>query len=587
MSPAPEALRQAARAWLRHDPDPETRAELEALLAADDVAELAERFAGPLAFGTAGIRGVVGAGESRMNRAVVRRTTHGLARYLLERDPEAARRGVVVGRDARRGSPEFAEDAAAVLAAAGIPALILPGHAPTPLAAFAGLAQGAAATIVVTASHNPPEYNGYKAYWDNGAQIVPPHDAGIAAAIAAAPPADEVPLLGKDAARARGLRRDLDEGPRGRYLDALAALPFHPGAGRELRVVYTALHGVGGPFVLAALARAGFGSVFPVPEQQEPDARFPTVRFPNPEEPGALDLAFALAERERADLVLANDPDADRLAVAVREPGGALRLLNGNEIGVLLGHYRLTQDPAPPKRPLVLATIVSSAQLGVIARDLGADYEETLTGFKWLMNRALECERERGASLVFAYEEALGYGVGRVVRDKDGIGAALAFADLAGWCRARGASVLDYLEEIQRAHGLFLADQRSFVFPGSDGARAMAQVMEGFRRRPPDRFGALGVTRLKDYLEGVAVSGGAATRLALPSSNVLAFELAGGSRVTIRPSGTEPKLKCYFELREEPRGGEAMAAARARGASRLRALVEATLAAARERGLPG
>jgi phosphomannomutase len=584
--PTPEALRRAARTWLRHDPDPETRAELEALLAAGEATELAERFSGPLRFGTAGIRGLVGAGESRMNRAVVRRTTHGLARYLLEANPEARRRGVVVGRDARRGSAEFAEDTAGVLAAAGIPALVLPGHAPTPLAAFAGVALGAAATVVVTASHNPPEYNGYKAYWDNGAQIIPPHDAGIAAAIAAAPPADAVPLLDAAAARVRGLWRDLDEEPRRRYLDALAALPYHPGAGRELRLVYTALHGVGGPYVLEALARAGFGSVFPVPEQQEPDACFPTVRFPNPEEPGALDLAKELAERERADLVLANDPDADRLAVAVREADGTLRLLNGNEIGVLLGHYRLTQNPAPPGRPLVVTTIVSSAQLGVIARDLGAQYDETLTGFKWLMNRALEIERERGASLVFAYEEALGYGVGRVVRDKDGISAALAFADLAGWCRARGTSVLGYLEEIQRAHGLFLADQKSFVFPGSDGVRTMAQVMEGFRQRPPERFGALGVTKLKDYQAGVAVSDGVVTKLSLPASNVLAFELTGGSRVTIRPSGTEPKLKYYFELREEPRGAEPMPSARARGAERLRDLVDATLAAARERGQP-
>jgi len=317
--------------------------------------------------------------------------------------------------------------------------------------------------------------------------------------------------------------------------------------------------------------------VHEVAEQREPDGRFPTVRFPNPEEPGALDLAFALAEETRADLVLANDPDADRLAVAARNSTGALRSFGGNEIGVLLGHYLLTRTEPPPHRPLLIATIVSSAQLGVIARDLGARYEETLTGFKWIANRALEVERAEGATFVFGYEEALGYAAGTAVRDKDGISAGLLFADLAAWCASRGTTAWGYLEEIQRRHGLYLAAQRSFTLPGAEGLQTIRRIMDGFRESPPTAIGGLAVESVKDYQRGVA---------GLPSSNVIAYELLGGSRVTLRPSGTEPKIKYYFELRVEAGAGEAIGAAQARGRARLDRLAEDFLGLARKRGQP-
>ena len=576
-----------AQSWIAADPDPTTVAELRSLVSAGSEAELRDRLDSSLEFGTAGLRGLLGAGPNRMNRAVVRRATAGVARHLLATVPGSAERGVVVARDARRGSDDFARDVASVLAGHGLRALVFPHRAPTPLGAFACLHLGAAAAVVVTASHNPPEYNGYKVYWGNGAQIVPPTDAGIAAEIEAAGPARDVPYLPEEEARARGLWRDVGEEVPAAYLARLQELLLHPGEGRDLRVVYTALHGVGGDWALRALREAGFAHVFPVAEQQEPDGRFPTVRFPNPEEPGALDLALALAEREGADLLLANDPDADRLCVAARDREGRMRPFTGNEVGVLLGHYLLTEGKRGAAPPLVLTTIVSSAQLGAIARELGARYAETLTGFKWIMNRALELEGAGEGSFAFGYEEALGYCAGRVVRDKDGLSAALVFADLAGWCRSRGLTPWEHLEGVQRRHGLYLSAQKSVVLPGRDGAEAIASLMEAFRAGAPAAIGGRAVAAELDYREGTARRGGTTRPTGLPPSNVLAYELADGSRVTLRPSGTEPKVKYYFEVREEPRPGEPLAASRERGETSLAGLVEAFVALARERGQPG
>ena len=581
-----EDLLAQAEEWRRRDPDPVTAAELGELIERRDAHQLADRFAGRLEFGTAGLRGILGAGPNRMNRAVVRQTGLGLARYLLAQIADVKSRGVVVARDARRMSRELAEDTAGVLAAQGIPTHVFSDAVPTPLAAYATLQLRAAAAVVVTASHNPPEYNGYKVYWGNGAQIVPPHDRRIVDQIEGVGAADTVPLLSPSESHERGLLRPIDPALERAYLEAILAEQRHPGKGPELRIVYTAMHGVGGQWVLRALGAAGFVHVHPVPEQQQPDGEFPTVRFPNPEEPGALDLSLALAEKVGADLILANDPDADRLAVVAREASGKLRQLTGNEVGVLLGHYALTETRPLPSRPLVMATIVSSAQLGQIAGEQGARYEETLTGFRWICNRALELESDEEARFLFGYEEALGYTVGTAVRDKDGVGAALVFADLAGWCRSRGATVPEHLEQIQRRHGLFLARQVSFRFPGIEGPATISRVMQGFRERPPGHVGERAVRLTKDYLEGVARSAGHEQRLALPSSNVIAFDLGDGDRVTLRPSGTEPKIKYYFELRERPGAGESVEAARARGEQRLERLIDSFLELARERGQP-
>ncbi len=434
----PADLRARAQRWIADDPDPATRAELFALLAQPDpsATDLADRFACTLAFGTAGLRGVLGAGPNRMNRAVVARATWGLARELLESVPGAAERGVVVGGDARRMSRELSEDVAAILAGAGLRVILFREPVPTPLVGFTVKRLHAAAGVVITASHNPPEYNGYKVYWENAAQIVPPVDARIAAALERAPSARVVVRPALPALRAKGLVSDAPADSEAAYLEAIGSLAVHPAAGdRGLRIVYTPLHGVGDALVRRALAAARFANVQSVPEQQKPDGAFPTVAFPNPEEPGAMDLALALAKATSADLVLANDPDADRLAIAARD-GDELRPLTGNELGVLLGHYLLTERPASKPR-VVLASIVSSPLLGRIAADLGVRYEETLTGFKWIANRAIALERE-GYEFVFGYEEALGYCVGNAVYDKDGVSAAALAAEVAAVLRERG-----------------------------------------------------------------------------------------------------------------------------------------------------
>lgn len=570
-----ESIRRVER-WIAEDPDLETRRELEGLLARGAEADLAERFAGRLEFGTAGLRGVLGAGPMRMNRAVVRRTTAGLAAHLERSVKDASTRGVVVGYDARRMSRELAEEAARVLAGMGIAVELFEEHCPTPFVAFRVLEAHAAAGIMVTASHNPPEYNGFKVYWESGAQIIPPHDALIGAAIDAAGPAAELPAPELAAARSRGLVRPVGSEVEARYLAWLKSQALHPEAPRELAIVYTPLHGVGGKPALSALSQAGFARVVPVEAQLAPDGRFPTVRFPNPEERGALDLALALARGHRADLVIANDPDADRLAIAVPTSGGDFVQLSGDQVGALLGHYLLTEGSGGPER-LVVTTVVSSSLLCEMARALGVCCARTLTGFKWIASRALALEAQGGARFVFGYEEALGYAIGQRVRDKDGISAAVVFAELAAVCKARGISVLGYLEAIYRRFGLFATDAHSLSLPGASGRIEIQAIMDRLRAAPPRSFGEERVEALVDVSHGLRFGPGGEEHIDLPPSDVLTFELGGGGRVTARPSGTEPKIKFYFELREAIAPLEPFAAAQARAAVRMARLKEAFL----------
>jgi phosphomannomutase len=566
----PAELRARAQRWIADDPDPATRAELFSLLAQPDPdrTDLADRFAGALGFGTAGLRGVLGAGPNRMNRAVVARATWGLARELLESVPGAVERGVVVGGDARRMSHELTEDVAAILAGAGLRVLLFREPVPTPLVGFTVKRLHAAAAVVITASHNPPEYNGYKVYWENGAQIAPPVDARIASAIERAPSARVVARPPLQVLRAKGLVTDAPADSEQAYLDAVSSLAVHPSAGdRSLRIVYTPLHGVGDALVRRALARARFTQVQSVPEQQKPDGAFPTVSFPNPEEPGAMDRALALAKAVAADLVLANDPDVDRLAVAVRD-GSEYRQLTGNELGVLLGHYLLTERPAraPGAPRAVVASIVSSPLLGRIAADLGVRYEETLTGFKWIAARAIALERE-GYEFVFGYEEALGYCVGDVVYDKDGISAALLAAELAAVLRERGETLLGALDAIAARWGVFTSAQVSLTRKGARGVEAIRAMMAALRASPPAHLDGDAVAAVVDYQAGGR---------GLPRSDVIALELASGSRVIARPSGTEPKVKFYFDVREATEGD--VPAARSRALASMARLKSAFLA---------
>ncbi|MFC7307286.1 phospho-sugar mutase [Streptomyces monticola] len=526
-----------ARAWLAEDPDPETREELAKLIDAEALDELADRFGGTLQFGTAGLRGELGAGPMRMNRSVVIRAAAGLAAYLKKNGQDGGL--VVIGYDARYKSADFARDTAAVMTGAGLRAAVLPRPLPTPVLAFAIRHLGAVAGVEVTASHNPPRDNGYKVYLGDGSQIVPPADTEIAAEIAAVAALADVPrpedageVLGDEVLNAYLARTDA----------VLAA-----GSPRTARTVYTPMHGVGKDTLLAAFARAGFPAPVVVPEQAEPDPDFPTVAFPNPEEPGAMDLSFAAAREARPDLVIANDPDADRCAVAVPD-GGDWRMLRGDEVGALLAAHLVRRGVGG----VFAESIVSSSLLGRIAEAAGLGYEETLTGFKWIA---------RVDGLRYGYEEALGYCVDpEGVRDKDGITAALLITELASELKEQGRTLLDLLDDLAVEHGLHATDQLSVRV---DDLSLIAAAMRRLREHPPTVLAGLPVVRAEDLTQGTET---------LPPTDGLRYTL-DGARVIVRPSGTEPKLKCYLEVVVPVEGGPGgLGAARSRATERLTAL---------------
>jgi len=541
-------LRSAVEAWVADDPDPGTRAELAALLQAGDTEGLASRFAEPLTFGTAGIRGALGPGPARMNRATVRRTAAGLARYLDEAKPEANEQPVVIGHDARRGSPEFADEAARVLTGAGRRVLRLPGPVPTPVLAFAVRHLGAVAGVMVTASHNPRDDNGVKVYWTDGGQIVPPVDTGIAAAAGAAGPLLDLPL--GDTGEALG-----DEVTQA-YLDAIVAAvpPDNPPAGQlayaaraQLRIAYTPMHGVGLATMLRAFSQAGFAPPAVVAEQAEPDGMFPTLPKPNPEEPGALDLLLAEATRTGADLALANDPDADRLAVALPDPAApnGWRVLTGDELGGLLGDHLIRHTPDPERR-LLVTTIVSAGLLGELAAAAGAAHAETLTGFKWIM-RAADGPAAQGHQFLFGYEEALGFAVTDLVRDKDGMSAALVLAAAAAGARSRGQTLTDALDDIARRFGLYVTSQFSVELAG--GPEAGAALLAAARSAPPLSLLGQPVTTIDDFGLGLRTQAdGTKDPLTLPRQDAIIWLAADRTRVAVRPSGTEPKVKIYLQV---------------------------------------
>jgi phosphomannomutase len=539
-----------ARAWLAEDPDPDTRAELTELVeraeSSDEaaVADLEDRFSGKLEFGTAGLRGTLGAGSNRMNRAVVIRAAAGLAAYLRAHGGSS----VVVGYDARHKSDQFARDTCAVMVGAGLRAMLLPRPLPTPVLAFAIRHLGVDAGVMVTASHNPPQDNGYKVYLGDGSQIVPPTDTEISAAIDAVGALDSVP-------RADAGWQTLGEAVLDAYVARVATIA-RPDGPRDVAIVYTPLHGVGGEVMRRVLEATGFSPSTAVEQQANPDPDFPTVAFPNPEEPGAIDLALDLAARDDADLVIANDPDADRCAVAAPTPGG-WRLLRGDEVGALLATYLIAREPG--LSGVFACSIVSSSLLGKIAGRHGLGFAETLTGFKWI---------GRIDGLRFGYEEALGYCVDPdAVRDKDGLSAAVLIAELAATLRAEGRGISDALDDIARGYGLHATDQLSVRV--ADLAQ-IDTVMERLRTMPPSTLGGRAVEQVDDLALGI---GG------LPPTEGLRYWLADNARVIVRPSGTEPKIKCYLEVVIEAADGD-VDAARTVAAGHLDAIKDDLAAAA-------
>ncbi|WP_019310512.1 phospho-sugar mutase [Kocuria rhizophila] len=531
-------LADRVQQWLEHDPDERTRAELSALLekarGGDDAAaaDLESRFEGPLMFGTAGLRAAVGAGESRMNRAVVIRASAGLASFLVDR--VGSEPLVVVGCDARHGSEDFAADAAAVFAAAGCRAVRLPAQLPTPLVAYAVRELGADAGVMVTASHNPPADNGYKVYLgaravdgddEMGVQIVPPDDARIAERIAAAPFADEVPRDPESVTTAEDAVLD-------GYVRRAASLRGRAGEGQDIRIALTPMHGVGLGTALRVLDEAGFPNVSVVAEQAEPDPDFPTVAFPNPEEPGAMDLLMALAAQEDADVAIAMDPDADRCAVAIPTGAGTgdplrdWRRLSGDEIGALLGEDAAS-DPDRAGDTLA-CSIVSGRLLGRIAENHGLSFRQTLTGFKWIA---------RTPKLRFGYEEAIGYCTDpTAVRDKDGVSTAVRVASLVARLKERGTTVQDELDRLARMHGLFATAPLTFRVADLS---LITRGMQRLRENPPTELAGSPIAEFVDLAKG--------SPELLPTEGIL-MRTEADDRVIVRPSGTEPKLKCYLEV---------------------------------------
>lgn len=524
-----EALLTTARSWSFQDPDDETRAELDTLVssaASGDAAaadSLRERFSGRLTFGTAGLRAELGAGPQRMNRVVVTQAAAGLARFLIDTGRD---RSVVIGYDGRVNSDVFARDSAEVMRGLGLEVTLLPSALPTPVLAFAVRHLGVGAGVMVTASHNPPRDNGYKVYLggeDDGSQIVPPVDGEIAAAIDAVAAGD-----------VRELARATDYTVAGdalvqAYVDATAATVPAPSLPVDAQptVVYTAMHGVGWETARAVFAAAGFAEPAVVPEQIEPDGAFPTVSFPNPEEPGAMDLAIARGVAVGADLVIANDPDADRLALAIPDGSGSFRRLSGNEVGWLLGWRAAARAEEAGTGGTLAASIVSSPALARVAEHHGLAYRDTLTGFKWV---------SRVPDLVFGYEEALGYLVDpAVVRDKDGISAALALLDLAVSLAAAGKTIADELDAFAVRFGAFASGQ---VATRVDDLSRIGEVMAALRAAAPTTLGGRTVSQVTDYADGVE---------GFPPSDILRYDLDGGARVIVRPSGTEPKVKVYID----------------------------------------
>ena len=539
-TPAPLA---AARAWLAQDPDEVTRAELAALIGdaeagdAAATADLHDRFGARLAFGTAGLRGRLGAGSNRMNRVLVAQAAAGFAAYLVEKAGAAgtdAPPTVVIGYDGRRNSDVFAQDSAELFAGAGLRAILLPRLLPTPVLAFAVRHLGADAGVMVTASHNPPDDNGYKVYLggaDEGSQIVSPADAEIAAHI------DRVAAEASVADLPRGAYELADEAVIDAYVAATATVAPAPAGAAGMNWVYTAMHGVGYETLSAILRLAGYPLPVVVEQQIEPDGAFPTVAFPNPEEPGAMDLSFATAREAGAEFVLANDPDADRLAVAIPDPAaeGGWRRLTGNETGLLLG-WRAAQRAADAGlvAPASLAcSLVSSPGLETVADHYGLDFHATLTGFKWI---------SRAPGLVFGFEEALGYLVNpETVRDKDGVSAAVALLGMIAEAREQGRTLADLLDQFAATFGFFQSGQVSLRV---DDVSIIARIMAALRAAPPAEIGGVAVERFEDLLTGDEDASAD-----VPPADVLRLRLADGSRVIVRPSGTEPKLKAYLDVR--------------------------------------
>lgn len=559
-----DRVKSAVDAWLANpaiaDPD---KAEIQTLVDVGDDVELTDRFYTDLSFGTGGLRGVLGAGLNRMNVYTVGAAAQGLADYIARQGESAKSAGIAIAHDCRRMSREFAMRTALVMAGNEIKAYVFEKLRPTPELSFAVRDLDCMSGVVITASHNPPEYNGFKAYWRGGAQVVPPHDRGIIDAVRAVGGFQNVRDTDEAHARSRGLLVDIGDAIDKAYLARVKDTCLNEAVCRDLgarmKVVFTSLHGTGGQLVPQALRQRGFEHVYEVAEQAAPDGEFPTVKSPNPEEPAALALGNVLAGKEGADIVIGTDPDADRVGMTVRSAGGEYVHLTGNRIAALLTWYICEQHKhrkTMPARPVVLSTIVSSDQMKVIARSYGAEVVETLTGFKWIAEQMAKFDEETGderRTFLFGAEESYGYLPVTFVRDKDAVASAAFISEAAAYAAAIGKTVIDVLDDLAREYGYFEEGARSITLKGKSGADQIKAIMASLRANCPAEIGGVAVRTVGDLESGRIVdrsSGTEVGRYELPASDVIVMSLADESKVIARPSGTEPKIKFYILVRE-------------------------------------
>ncbi|MGI6010764.1 MAG: phospho-sugar mutase [Ruminococcus sp.] len=534
--------------------DEKTREELKNIAGNDQ--EIKERFYKDLEFGTAGLRGVIGAGTNRMNIYVVRKTTQGLANYIISQGGE--KRGVAIAFDSRRMSPEFANEAALCLAANGIKAYIFESLRPTPELSFAVRELGCIAGINITASHNPPEYNGYKVYWEDGAQITPPHDSGIMDEVKKVTDYAQVKTMEKEAAMASGLYEVIGQKVDDAYIERLKSQVLHMDAiqqtAGDLKIVYSPLHGTGNIPARRVLAELGFKNVYVVKEQELPDGEFPTVSYPNPESKEAFALGLALAKEVDADLVLATDPDADRLGVYVKDKEGEYHSLTGNMSGCLLADYEIGQRKALkglPEDGALIKTIVTTNMADAIARAYGVRLIEVLTGFKFIGQQILGFEQNHSGTYLFGFEESYGCLIGTHARDKDAIVATMALCEAAAYYKTQGKTLWDAMIDMYEKYGYYKDDIQSITMKGIEGLEKIQQIMEGLRQNPPARIGNYDVVAARDYKKDTitTLATGEVAPTGLPSSNVLYYELTDDAWLCVRPSGTEPKVKFYYGIK--------------------------------------
>lgn len=544
------------REWLENDYfDADTKAELTAIKENDN--EIKERFYKDLEFGTAGLRGVIGAGTNRMNIYTVRKATQGLANYILKNGAEG--RGVAIAYDSRRMSPEFADESALCLAANGIKAYVFESLRPTPELSFAVRKLNCIAGINITASHNPPEYNGYKVYWEDGAQITPPHDTGIMAEVEAVTDYATVKTMSLEAAKEAGLYEVIGEAVDDAYMEELKKQVIHQDAidqmNKDLKIVYSPLHGTGNIPVRRILKELGFENVYVVKEQELPDGNFPTVSYPNPEAKEAFELGLKLAKDVDADLVLATDPDADRLGVYVKDTkSGEYKVLTGNMSGCLLADYEISQTKAVkglPKDGCLIKSIVTSNMAKAIAESYGVKLIDVLTGFKFIGQQILEFEKTGIGTYLFGFEESYGCLIGTYARDKDAIVATMALCEAAAYYKTLGKTLWDAMIDMYEKYGYYKDDIQSITLKGIEGLEKIQNILETLRKEPPAEIGGYGVQRARDYKAGTIkdLRTGETSDTGLPASNVLYYELENDTWVCVRPSGTEPKVKFYYGIK--------------------------------------